>query len=221
MAGSGSPEPDRTELRRTGDPAELARAFEARLGGLEGHRRALAAWALARDTLERNLASSKAEQGVCSKGCAWCCRGLEVEIRLAEAARLAHRARQEPELEARVRATAARLAGLDAAGRLRAAVPCAFLDEASGACSVYEDRPLACRSYRSRDAGWCRSILGTAGGVVCGSPVIREALGMRGLIEKALLAVTPPEWQAKGELHRATVRMLDAVPAGRSTAAPA
>ncbi len=41
----------RTEIRRTGDPAELARAFEARLGGLEGHRRALAAWELARDTL--------------------------------------------------------------------------------------------------------------------------------------------------------------------------
>ena len=46
--------------------------------------------------------------------------------------------------------------------------------------------------------------------------MIREALRIRGLIEKALLAVTPPEWQAKGELHRLVVRMLDAVPEGRA-----
>jgi Fe-S-cluster containining protein len=206
----------RTEIRRTGDPAELARAFEARLGGLEGHRRALAAWEFARDTLERNLAPPKVEQGACHVGCSWCCRGLEVEIRPAEAVRLAHRARRDPRLEVRVRETAKRVARLDAGGRLKAGVPCAFLDEASGACSVYEDRPLACRSYRSRDAGWCRSIVGTSGGVARNSPVIREALGIRGLIEKALLAVTPPEWQAKGELHRLVVRMLDAVPAGRA-----
>jgi Fe-S-cluster containining protein len=208
----------RTEIRRTGDPAELARAFEARLGGLEGHRRALAAWELARDMLERNLAPPKVEQGACHLGCSWCCRGLEVEIRPAEAVRLAHRARRDQRIEVRVRETAKRVARLDAAGRLKAAVPCAFLDEASGACSVYEDRPLACRSYRSRDAGWCRSILGTSGGVTRNSPVIREALGIRGLIEKALLAVTPAEWQAKGELHRLVVRMLDAVPAGRAAA---
>ena len=66
--------------------------------------------------------------------------------RPAEAVRLAHRARRDARLEVRVRETAKRVARLDAGGRLKAGVPCAFLDEASGACSVYEDRPLACRS---------------------------------------------------------------------------
>lgn len=217
----GGPGRQATGVRRTGDPAELARAFEGRLGGLQGMERALAAWALARDTLERNLASPRVEQGACHKGCAWCCQGLEVEVRLAEAAHLARRARLDPALEAGVRATAARVARLDAVGRLRAGVPCAFLDRASGACRVYEDRPLACRSYRSRDAGWCRSVIGTAGGAVRGAPVIREALAIRGLIEKALLAVTPPEWQVKGELHRLVVRALDAVPGDKAALQPA
>jgi Fe-S-cluster containining protein len=184
--------------------------FAARLVGLEGLRRALAAWALACNTLEGTLVSQKVEEGACRKGCAWCCR-LEVETRFAEAVHLARRAKADPRLEAHVRATAARLAGMDATARPRAAVPCAFLDQASGACSVYEDRPLACRSYRSRDAGWCRSIVGTSGGVVRGGPVIREGLAIRGLIEKALLAVTPPAWRGKGELHALVVRVLDGV----------
>ena len=203
----------RTEIRRTGDPSELARAFEARLDGLEGHRRAFAAWELARDTLERNLAPQKVEQGACHVGCSWCCRGLEVEVRLAEAARLAYRARRDPRLEVRVRETAKRVARLDAAGRLKAGVPCAFLDEASGACSVYEDRPLACRAYRSRDAGWCRSLVGTEMTRASGQPVVREGLALRALVTEAMVAVTPAKWRAKGELHAMVVRVLDGLPA--------
>jgi Fe-S-cluster containining protein len=198
--------------------------FVSRLGGFEGLRRALAAWALARDTLEGTLRSQKVEEGACRKGCAWCCR-LEVEVRFAEAMHLARRARQNPKLEAHVRATAARLAGLDATTHLRAAIPCAFLDQASGACLVYADRPLACRSYRSRDAGWCRSIVGTSGGVVRGGPVIRDGLAIRGLIERALDAVTPPAWRGKGELHALVVHVLEGVrpaaPDPLETSAPA
>jgi Fe-S-cluster containining protein len=207
---------------RTGDPAELARAFAGRLEGEVGLRRALKAWAMARDALEGTLARQAVDEGACRKGCDACCR-LRVEIRGVEAVHLARRARGDPALEARVRATAARVAGMDGAARMRADVPCGFLDPASGACSVYEDRPLPCRAYRSRDAGWCRSLVGPAADVQAiaaagPSPVVKEALGIRGLVQRALLEVTPPEWRAGGELHAMVVRVLDAVgPGGAPT----
>lgn len=194
---------------RTNDPAELARAFEQRLGDLGGMQRALAAWTLARDTLEGTLRQQAVEEGACHKGCAWCCR-LRVEIRFADAAQLARRAKADPALEARVRATAKRVGALDEFTRLKAAVPCAFLDE-GGACSVYEDRPLPCRAYRSRDADWCRSVVGTTGGVETETPVVTEALAIRSIIQKAMAEVTPPEWRARGELHSMVVRVLDAL----------
>lgn len=200
--------------RRTDSPEELAGAFAARLAGLAGLQRALAAWALARDTLERNLANERVDAGACHKGCHWCCH-LDVQVRFADAAHLARRARQDPALEARVRATARRVAGLDPVARLKAAIPCAFLDAESGACGVYADRPLACRAYRSRDAGWCRDLVGTGmGRDGQASPVVKEALGMRSVIQRALVQVTPPAYQAKGELHALVVRVLDALPSG-------
>lgn len=205
----GSREP----LCRTGDPKELARVFAGKLAGLGGARRALAAWALARDTLEGTMAARKVEPGACHRGCAWCCN-FRVEVRFADAAHLARRARTDPALEAKVRATAARVAHLDPVRRLRAAIPCTFLDADSGACRVYEDRPLACRAYRSRDALWCRSLVGTEASHVSGRPVIQDGLAIRSLVTEAMVAVTPPEWRAKGELHAMTVRILDAT-AGR------
>ena len=196
---------------RTGDPAELARMFAARLEGLAGLQRALAAWTLARDLLERNM-ERQVEAGACHKGCAWCCN-FEVTVRFADAAQLARRARAEPALEAKVRATAARVAHLeDAVARLRAAIPCAFLDPASGACRVYADRPLACRAYRSRDALWCRSLVGTDLERASGAPVIQAGLGIRRLINDGMVAVTPTAWRAKGELHAMVVRLLDQMP---------
>ena len=135
---------------RVGSGAEeLARRFAARLAGTEGVRRALAAWELARSALEGTMAAQKVEEGACHRGCAWCCN-FHVAVRFADAAHLARRARAEPALEAKVRATAARVAHLDPVARLRAAIPCAFLDGATGACRVYDDRPLACRGFGRR-----------------------------------------------------------------------
>jgi Fe-S-cluster containining protein len=193
---------------RTNDPRTLARAFEAKLAGTQGLKRALAAWALARATLEGTMAAQQVEAGACHKGCAWCCN-FHVEVRLADAAHLARRAAAEPALEAKVRATAALVGHLDPLRRLRAAVPCAFLDNASGACRVYEDRPLACRAYRSRDAGWCRSLVGTERTRAAGRPVIQEGLAIRALVTEAMLAVTPPPWRTRGELHGMVVQVLD------------
>ena len=133
-------------------------------------------------------------------------------LRFADAAHLARRARSSPALEAKVRATAARVGHLDPVARLRAAVPCAFLDPDTGACSVYEDRPLPCRAYRSRDADWCRSLVGTTAERASGRPVIQEGLAIRALITEAMVEVTPSPFRAKGELHRMVVRILDAMP---------
>jgi Fe-S-cluster containining protein len=205
--------PRRETLCRTSDPKELARAFAASLAGVEGLRRALAAWAIARDTLEGTMALQRVDEGACHKGCAWCCN-FHVTVRFADAAHLARRARAEPALEARVRATAARVGHLDPVSRLRAAIPCAFLDQATGACSVYQDRPLACRAYRSRDADWCRSLVGLPFERASKKPVVAEALSLRSLITEAMVEVTPAAWRAKGELHAMVVRLLARLPAG-------
>ncbi len=190
---------------------ELARKFAERLQGLDGPQRALAAWRLARDTLEANMAR-KVEPGACHEGCAWCCN-FQVTVRFADAAQLARRARAEPELEAVVRATAARIAHLgDPLARMRAAIPCAFLDAASGACRVYEDRPLACRAYRSRDWGWCRDLVHAPADRMTGAPVIHEGLAIRKVVNAAMVAVTPAAWRARGELHAMVVRLLDGLP---------
>jgi Fe-S-cluster containining protein len=213
-SGDGGEAPRREVLHRGNDPKDLARAFASNLGKLDGLRRALAAWALARDTLEGTMAARRVEEGACHKGCAWCCN-FQVTVRFADAAHLARRARAEPVLEARVRATAARIGHLgDPVARLKAAIPCAFLDRGSGACSVYEDRPLACRAYRSRDAGWCRSLVGTDQAHASGQPVVKEGLALRALVTEAMVAVTPAEWRAKGELHAMVMRVLDTLPKG-------
>lgn len=202
--------PAREALGRASDAAELARAFEARLAGTRGLRRALAAWSLARDTLEGTMAARQVEPGACRAGCAWCCH-LRVEVRFADAAHLARRARADPRLEARVRATVARVEHLDPVARLRAAIPCAFLELKTGACSVYEDRPLACRAYRSRDAGWCQSLVGTTAARASGEPVITQGLRLRAVITEAMVAVTPEPFRARGELHAMVACVLDAV----------
>jgi Fe-S-cluster containining protein len=212
--GNSGEAPRREVLHRGNDPQDLARAFAAKLGNLDGLRRALAAWALARDTLEGTMAARRVEAGACHKGCAWCCN-FQVTVRFADAAHLARRARAEPALEARVRATAARVGHLgDPVARLKAAIPCAFLDRGSGACSVYEDRPLACRAYRSRDAGWCRSLVGADLARASGQPMVKEGLALRALVTEAMVAATPAEWRAKGELHAMVVRILETLPKG-------
>ena len=201
----------RERLGRTGDPKVLARAFAARLEGSAGLRRALQAWALARDTLEGTMASQAVEEGACRKGCAWCCT-FHVEVRAVDAMHLARRARAVPALEAKVRATAVRVGTLDPVARLRLAVPCAFLDPATGACSVYEDRPLPCRAYRSRDADWCRSLVGTSAARLERSAAIKEGLAIRSLVTRAMLEVTPAGWRGRGELHSMVVAVLDQIP---------
>ena len=98
----------------------------------------------------------------CARGCSWCCRGgLRVEVTPPEAIALAEylRLRSAPEQ------LPALLEGLSEAAHeaqtksrrqlWRERKPCYFLDAETGACSVYEARPLGCRSLMSLDASAC------------------------------------------------------------------
>ena len=94
----------------------------------------------------------------CASGCAYCCH-LTVEASAPEVFLLAEhlRATCSParltELKERVRLTAAKVQGLSPEERVRAAVPCALLE--NGRCAAYAARPLGCRSWNSRDASAC------------------------------------------------------------------
>jgi len=97
----------------------------------------------------------------CEAGCSYCCRGTPVLASAPEVLALAdhlRRTRTAPELEAlteRVAATFARVKDLDIDGRAAEKSPCPLLDEATGACTAYEARPIACRAYNSCDKARC------------------------------------------------------------------
>ncbi|MEI9941191.1 MAG: YkgJ family cysteine cluster protein [Pseudomonadota bacterium] len=99
----------------------------------------------------------------CGKGCAWCCHGLKVEVTPPEAIAVAEylRSKAEPEQlpaigEAlSIEADEARSLSIEERWVARRA--CYFLDEASGACTIWEARPLGCRSHTSLNASACES----------------------------------------------------------------
>ena len=103
----------------------------------------------------------------CAAGCSHCCH-LTVEVSAPEASLIAAhlRATESPkrqaQIAAQVRTTALRVRGLSPEERVRAAVPCALLHE--GQCSVYDVRPLGCRSWNSRDAGVCAKVMADGSG---------------------------------------------------------
>jgi hypothetical protein len=94
----------------------------------------------------------------CKAGCDHCCHQI-VGVSAPEALAIfdhLQKTRSAAELE-RVRAHVERLyersRGLPSAGRISPEHPCAFLD--GGRCTIYEVRPLACRSVHSLDAADC------------------------------------------------------------------
>ena len=96
----------------------------------------------------------------CSKGCDTCCRRLAEIPTLTEAEWLCLReglaALPAPQQHS-IRQRAAEMAQQTARPLV-----CPMLDQSSGACPVYAQRPVACRSYGfyvQRDAGlYCREI---------------------------------------------------------------
>lgn len=94
----------------------------------------------------------------CKTGCSYCCR-MEVSISNSEALLLLSAVQAQPEemqqrLRARIDALAPRLRGVNAETRRRLNEPCPLLND-DGACSVYDARPLGCRSHVSFDMAAC------------------------------------------------------------------
>jgi Fe-S-cluster containining protein len=99
----------------------------------------------------------------CGKGCAWCCHGLKVEVTPPEAIAIAEylRTKTDPErlpaIGEALSDEADEARSLSITDRWLARRACYFLDEASGSCSIWEARPLGCRSHTSLDASACQA----------------------------------------------------------------
>lgn len=98
----------------------------------------------------------------CHEGCAWCCRGVKVDVTAPEALAIADYLRTTSHSEddfAEVRDALSEAAeharGLSIDGRARDQTPCFFLDEETSSCLIYELRPLRCRGHASFDASAC------------------------------------------------------------------
>jgi Fe-S-cluster containining protein len=93
----------------------------------------------------------------CSAGCTACCY-QSVEATIPEAILIALRlADPEDPRRERVLAAAETFKGLSARERRRTGRPCPLLQ--NDRCSVYDDRPLMCRSVLSSNAEGCRASL--------------------------------------------------------------
>ena len=106
------------------------------------------------------LAQAPAGSVACGAGCDHCCYQV-VGVTPAEAFAVVEHVRRTRDQAAisKLKARAAEL--LDQAGELDSNArfspdhPCLFLDVATGRCTIYEARPLACRGMNSLDAEEC------------------------------------------------------------------
>lgn len=141
---------ERVVLRLTlarGDRAAVTDAAAAALARAEE----LSAIAREREPPDRPIA--------CQKGCSACCTA-KVLVAPPEAVRIAEHARATlppdvyTSLVERVHTAHERSRGLTRAERIRASIPCPLLDE-TGACSLYEVRPIICSGWNSLDKPGC------------------------------------------------------------------
>ncbi len=103
----------------------------------------------------------------CKAGCAHCCV-VYVQVTPLEALHIARSLLARPAdevaaLRKRVAAAHAKTAGRDAHDRIILAQPCPLLVDSR--CSVYLDRPFACRGANSADVDACRKGFTSPGGV--------------------------------------------------------
>ena len=109
----------------------------------------------AQQTIDQVMA--EAPKVGCKEGCAYCCYQC-VAVTIPEALLVAaHLADPEDPRRRAVLARAETIAEQSATERLRPGRPCPLL--VNDRCSVYEDRPLMCRSVIAGDAEQCRAAL--------------------------------------------------------------
>jgi Fe-S-cluster containining protein len=94
----------------------------------------------------------------CQRGCSYCCHvqvvtDVPTVIRLASHIRETFSPLEQEELHERIVGRLAKLDALPDAERRQARLPCPLLVD--DACTVYEARPLICRSFNSFDAEAC------------------------------------------------------------------
>lgn len=108
--------------------------------------------------VDRTVAEFAAAADIqCRSGCTFCCH-QNVDVTIPEAILVALRLGNEadPRRAATLEA-AALFEGLDEEARIATGRPCPLLID--NRCSVYEVRPLACRSFASPDAATCHAAL--------------------------------------------------------------
>lgn len=107
------------------------------------------------------------ELTACVPGCSACCR-VNVTVLLPEAIAIAayldeiERGAELAALKMRIADTASRVRWMDDDERIRAGVPCPFLD-GRGWCTIHPVRPLTCRALSSTDPEQCRRALASHG----------------------------------------------------------
>jgi hypothetical protein len=93
----------------------------------------------------------------CRSGCTFCCH-QNVDVTIPEAILVALRLGDEADpRRAAVVEAAAQFAGLDNEARIATGRPCPMLVDRR--CSVYEARPLTCRSFTSPNAAGCHAAM--------------------------------------------------------------
>jgi hypothetical protein len=152
LVGKGLPlQPNAAEI------VAVATVVKARLDERDNPRRASEAAELAQSLVETSIAARPPtlQKIACAKGCSYCCHtfvgATPPEIfRLANAIRGGLAAGMSID---EVRARGKPLAGIPPADRIGRKLPCPLLVD--NACSVYRQRPLACRQATSLDLAVC------------------------------------------------------------------
>lgn len=133
--------------------AANTRRLAAILRDRRAPRRASQAAEVAAGLLDITAKSHVKEPAACGRGCHYCCRTL-VTATAPEILRVAQAVRARPDMAARVRTAAAKATPSTAPHTSRP--PCPVLE--AEICSLYEARPLACRSLLSQSLDACMRI---------------------------------------------------------------
>lgn len=149
----------------------------------------------------------------CRAGCDHCCYQV-VGVTPPEALAIfehLERTRSEQELTELARHVAELYEngrGKSSAERFSPDHPCAFLDVASGRCTIYEARPLSCRGMNSLDAGECATRLREP---AARARFLESGLGSRSFLEpiRAFHAISAGLQLALSELYRLDMHPLE------------